>query len=287
LVGFTGDHCGTDIDYCVNITCSNGGSCVDGINNFSCNCKAGYTGDHCQAVLPTPIVSTDKTTTYISAITTHPTTEQPETELVIELRMQRTWDNQLEDKNSKAFKLLSDLLEKEIRKHYSQDENFLGVKTILFKPGSVMVEFKLFFKTKVEDNEALAPLRKGLEDGSMGSLNVYPESLKIVKVDEEPTKEGREKVSLPLVIGVSCGGAFVLTLIAIFLVRYCQQMTKFKNRGSGDTMPTEVAFPSPEKYELQEIELKEECALYGMSGFSGEPVPTEEVGIQNAAADYN
>jgi len=64
-------------------------------------------------------------------------------------------------------------------------------------------------------------------------------------------------------------------------------MTKFKNRGSGDTMPTEVAFPSPEKYELQEIELKEECALYGMSGFSGEPVPTEEVGIQNAAADYN
>lgn len=47
-----------------------------------------------------------------------------------------------------------------------------------------MVEFKLVFKTKVEDNEALAPLRKGLEDGSMGSLNVYPESLKIVKVDE-------------------------------------------------------------------------------------------------------
>lgn len=22
---------------------------MDGINNYSCNCKAGYTGDHCEA----------------------------------------------------------------------------------------------------------------------------------------------------------------------------------------------------------------------------------------------
>ena len=50
-----------------------------------------------------------------------------------------------------------------------------------FRPGSVMVEFKLFFKIKVEDDEALAPLRKGVKDGKMGSLDVYPESLKIVK----------------------------------------------------------------------------------------------------------
>ena len=52
-------------------------------------------------------------------------------------------------------------------------------------------------------------------------------------------------------------------------------------------MPTEVAFPRPNKYELQGMELKEECALYEKSGLSGEPVPTQEVGIQNAAADYN
>ena len=36
-------------------------------------------------------------------------------ELIIELRMQKPWDNLLEDKNSKAFKLLSDLLENEVR----------------------------------------------------------------------------------------------------------------------------------------------------------------------------
>lgn len=55
----------------------------------------------------------------------------------------------------------------------------------------------------------------------------------------------------------------------------------------GDRMPTEVAFPRPDKYELQEIELKEECVLFGTSGLSGEPARTQEVGIQNDAADYN
>ena len=38
-----------DIDECVNHTCKNGGSCVDGVNNYSCNCLAGFTGDRCEA----------------------------------------------------------------------------------------------------------------------------------------------------------------------------------------------------------------------------------------------
>ena len=36
-----------DIDDCVNHTCANGGLCVDGINTYSCNCSAGYTGERC------------------------------------------------------------------------------------------------------------------------------------------------------------------------------------------------------------------------------------------------
>ena len=36
-----------DIDDCVNHTCVNGGLSVDGINTYSCNCSAGYTGERC------------------------------------------------------------------------------------------------------------------------------------------------------------------------------------------------------------------------------------------------
>ena len=56
-----------------------------------------------------------------------------------------------------------------------------------------MVEFKLTFKTKVGDEEALAPLKKGIKGGKMGSLKVYPESLKIVKEIEGMVWESRAK----------------------------------------------------------------------------------------------
>ena len=38
----------SDIDYCLNVTCKNAGSCVDGIKNFTCSCQIGYTGDLCE-----------------------------------------------------------------------------------------------------------------------------------------------------------------------------------------------------------------------------------------------
>ena len=37
-----------DIDHCINATCKNGGSCVDGFRNYSCVCLAGFMGDQCQ-----------------------------------------------------------------------------------------------------------------------------------------------------------------------------------------------------------------------------------------------
>lgn len=36
------------MDNCVNHKCGNGGTCVDGINSYSCRCVAGFTGNHCQ-----------------------------------------------------------------------------------------------------------------------------------------------------------------------------------------------------------------------------------------------
>ena len=42
-----------------------------------------------------------------------------------------------------------------------------------------MAEFKLIFKTELEDEKALVRLKKGVEDGKLGPLNVDPDSLKI------------------------------------------------------------------------------------------------------------
>ena len=38
----------TDMDDCVNHTCANGGSCMDGVNTYTCNCPPGFTGMYCE-----------------------------------------------------------------------------------------------------------------------------------------------------------------------------------------------------------------------------------------------
>lgn len=43
-------------------------------------------------------------------------------ELIIELRIERPWDNDLEDQKSEAFKLLSDLFENEVRLTYTKKD---------------------------------------------------------------------------------------------------------------------------------------------------------------------
>ena len=38
----------TDINSCVSHTCLNGGSCADGVKNYTCRCVAGFKGDRCE-----------------------------------------------------------------------------------------------------------------------------------------------------------------------------------------------------------------------------------------------
>ena len=70
-----------------------------------------------------------------------------------------------------------------------------------------MVEFKLIFKKKVSDDTAVAPLKKAVQNGTLGPLPVNPESLKIIDriQDEGNLKPLCSKNSIcnsPLVIAV-------------------------------------------------------------------------------------
>lgn len=41
---FAGKNCEKNENDCINNPCLNGGTCQDGINNYTCRCKPGYTG---------------------------------------------------------------------------------------------------------------------------------------------------------------------------------------------------------------------------------------------------
>ncbi|XP_078371975.1 von Willebrand factor D and EGF domain-containing protein-like isoform X3 [Oculina patagonica] len=358
LVGFTGDHCETDINDCVNHTCSNGGSCVDGVNSYSCNCLAGFTGNLCETVISTqhvkstrqpttsvpvktPISTKTKTTTStttstklvtsstaartshgISATSTvqepatsssiieviptseehgktttptptseeretkqpatkEPETEKPETELTVELRIEMKWNNDLKDETSEAFRNLANEFKSEIEDQYSQDDDFIAVEILSFKQGSVVVEFKLTFKKQLDNEKALGALKEGIKDGKMGSLKVDPESLKVKRDSEEPTKP---KISFAVIIGISCGGVFLLALVTVCVIRHCQRRTNGNRTRVSDGMPAEVSFPKSEKYELEAK--KEDIVRYEEVQISAIDTHYEELGISNEAVRY-
>ena len=64
---------------------------------------------------------------------------------------------------------------------------------LLFRPGSVVAQFQLLFKNILEDEKALNPLKKAVEDGNLGPLPVDAESLKIIKDVEGNRKHPQEE----------------------------------------------------------------------------------------------
>ncbi|XP_060581989.1 fibropellin-1-like [Ruditapes philippinarum] len=46
--GYTGELCETNIDDCATNPCNNGGTCVDGINDYTCTCPPDTTGLTCE-----------------------------------------------------------------------------------------------------------------------------------------------------------------------------------------------------------------------------------------------
>ena len=56
LIGFTGTNCEINIDDCRNNECQNGAVCVDGIEEYTCQCTPQWTGkayaviENCRAI---------------------------------------------------------------------------------------------------------------------------------------------------------------------------------------------------------------------------------------------
>ncbi|XP_052799358.1 fibropellin-1-like [Mya arenaria] len=46
--GFSGTHCENDVNECYASPCQNGGTCENVIGTYRCLCKAGFTGEHCE-----------------------------------------------------------------------------------------------------------------------------------------------------------------------------------------------------------------------------------------------
>ena len=49
--GFSGDICETNVDDCIGVICQNAGTCHDAINNYICNCPCEFSGRNCETRL--------------------------------------------------------------------------------------------------------------------------------------------------------------------------------------------------------------------------------------------
>lgn len=46
MLGFEGQNCEVNVDDCPGHRCLNGGTCVDGVNTYNCQCPPEWTGEH-------------------------------------------------------------------------------------------------------------------------------------------------------------------------------------------------------------------------------------------------
>ncbi|XP_067040326.1 neurogenic locus notch homolog protein 1-like [Acropora muricata] len=274
-VGFTGLHCETDIDDCVNHTCINSGSCVDGVNSYLCSCVKGYTGDRCEKEVPitspTPSPPAESSSKKVSSkATTESTTEAGaddirKTVFSLEIRVQQDWDDSLKDKNSQKFKDLADLMSKQIWVVYSGSSELEKVEIISMRPGSIITEFKLTFKTQVTTGDALAPLRRVMATGNLGSLHVDRNSLMELKtVKTVPPTEDNPGPLNPTNIGLICGSVVTVVIAVVTIIGYYCYKTSTRRQTHtelGDAMPADETCSRREKYEMAEVPSKGENAI--------------------------
>lgn len=47
-----GDRCAMEVNECLSSPCKNGATCTDYVNSYTCTCRPGFTGIHCETNIP-------------------------------------------------------------------------------------------------------------------------------------------------------------------------------------------------------------------------------------------
>ena len=91
-----------------------------------------------------------------------------------------------------------------------------------------------------------------------------------------PTKEDERKLSFAIIIGISFGGIFIVTLITILLVRHYHKKKLLEKRHHSNVMPSDPAFPDRGKYELEKGKSVENILYLGQMGPWAKPIEGKE-----------
>ncbi|XP_068690657.1 uncharacterized protein [Montipora foliosa] len=198
--------------------------------------------------LNVPITPSSSAVASVSTRST-PSTPSPEIEYAFSIKILKNWTDDLQDKESDAFQELSFQFETEIKKKLSETRDFIGVKVISFRKGSIVAEFKLIFNTRVQREEALEMMKEKINDGNLGRLRVDPATLEPITYTNG-TEGPPEDPPYAIIIGASFAGLFVLVLGGILFYRL------HKKRKAAEQKKR-----NPEKYQMKSME----NILYGQA----------------------
>ncbi|XP_068690659.1 uncharacterized protein [Montipora foliosa] len=196
-----------------------------------------------------PITPASSAPTFVSTQVT-PLTPSPEIEYTFSIKILNDWTDDLQDKDSDAFREMSSQLESELKKKLSGIRNFIGVKVLSFRKGSIVAEFQLIFSTKVQPKEALDMMKEKMNDGNLGRLRVDPASLEYIQLKTEEPED--KELPYAMIIGACFAALFVVVLWGILFCRFYKKRKAEvrRKRNSGDMLP-DGGFPNSEKYEMK------------------------------------
>ncbi|XP_068717498.1 uncharacterized protein [Montipora capricornis] len=253
--GFTGIDCSTNIDDCLNVTCSGSGNCSDRLNGYYCYCNDGFYGTNCEIdagpCSPNPCDNNgtciqDGDTIYCNCTADFEgdncASEKPRKSFIVTLTLtDRNYYADYEDLTKPItrglIEDLTDILEPFFKRH------FMGFETIVFRDffqGSVGAIFDITFAATSEVNETDIIQVLTRANGSsqlrfefIGTINVM-DSLSTTVVEDAPMTASPTGLESSLIIALVVSIVILVVLLAILIILTLKiRRSKKRNIGKG------------------------------------------------------